>query len=133
MSLDPGETAACFRAEVRDWLAAHMPAEPLPSVDTAAGFARHRDWERELAAARLAVVSWPPEYGGRGASRLHWLIFEEEYYGRGAGAGRPERPVPAGPDAVRARHGRAAGRSAAPDGQGGRHLGASLVGAGCGQ
>ena len=28
-----------FRAEVRDWLAAHVPAEPLPSVDTAEGFA----------------------------------------------------------------------------------------------
>ena len=25
-----------------------MPAEPLPSVDTAKGFARHRDWERDM-------------------------------------------------------------------------------------
>jgi hypothetical protein len=23
-----------FRAEVRDWLAAHVPAEPLPSLDS---------------------------------------------------------------------------------------------------
>ena len=69
-----------FRAEVRGWLRAHRPAAPLPSVDTAAGFARHRAWERELAAARLSVVSWPPRYGGRGASLLEWLVFEEEYY-----------------------------------------------------
>jgi alkylation response protein AidB-like acyl-CoA dehydrogenase len=73
-----------FRAEVRDWLAAHVPAGPLPSVDTAAGFERHREWERELAAARLSVVSWPAEYGGRDASLFDWLAFEEEYYAAGA-------------------------------------------------
>ena len=73
-----------FRAEVRDWLAAHAPATPLPSVDTAEGFELHRGWERELAAARLSVVSWPAEYGGRDASLLEWLAFEEEYYAAGA-------------------------------------------------
>jgi alkylation response protein AidB-like acyl-CoA dehydrogenase len=73
-----------FRAEVRDWLAATVPAQPLPSVDTAEGFARHREWERELAAARLAVVSWPAQYGGRDASLLDWLVFEEEYHAAAA-------------------------------------------------
>ena len=84
MSLDPGEEASEFRAEVREWLRAHVPAEPLPSVDTREGFARHREWERELAAARLSVVSWPEEYGGRDASLLEWLAFEEEYYAAAA-------------------------------------------------
>ena len=73
-----------FRTEVRDWLAAHVPEAPLPSVDTAEGFERHREWERELAAARLSVVSWPAEYGGRDASLLDWLAFEEEYHAAGA-------------------------------------------------
>ena len=73
-----------FRAEVRDWLRAHMPASPLPSVDTAAGFAAHRAWERELAGARLSAVSWPAEYGGRDAPLLQWLAFEEEYWAAGA-------------------------------------------------
>jgi alkylation response protein AidB-like acyl-CoA dehydrogenase len=73
-----------FRAEVRGWLAEHVPADPLPSVDTAEGFARHREWERELAAARLAVVSWPASYGGRDASLLEWLVFEEEYHAAAA-------------------------------------------------
>jgi alkylation response protein AidB-like acyl-CoA dehydrogenase len=90
VSPDPGGPpavgSAAFRAEVRDWLAAHVPAEPLPSVDTAEGFARHRAWERELAAARLAVVSWPAEYGGRGASLLEWLVFEDEYHAAGGPA-----------------------------------------------
>jgi alkylation response protein AidB-like acyl-CoA dehydrogenase len=80
---DPGDAAREFRAEVRDWLAAHVPPEPLPSVDTAEGSARHREWERELAAARLAVVSWPAEYGGRDASLLEWLVFEDEYHAAG--------------------------------------------------
>ena len=32
-------------------------------------------------------MSWPEEYGGRGADYLHWLIFEEEYYRAGAPGG----------------------------------------------
>jgi alkylation response protein AidB-like acyl-CoA dehydrogenase len=75
-----------FRAEVRDWLATHVPDPPLPSLDTAEGFERHRAWERELAAARLAVVSWPARYGGREATLSEWLVFEEEYYAAGAPA-----------------------------------------------
>ena len=75
-----------FRAEVRAWLAEHVPAEPLPSLDTAEGFERHRAWERELAAARLAVVCWPARYGGRDASLAEWLAFEEEYYAAAAPA-----------------------------------------------
>jgi alkylation response protein AidB-like acyl-CoA dehydrogenase len=72
-----------FRAEVAAWLAANLPASPLPSVDTAEGFALHRQWEARLAAAGLAAVSWPAEYGGREASLLEWLVFEEEYHAAG--------------------------------------------------
>jgi len=75
-----------FRAEVRDWLAEHAPATALPSLDTAEGFEAHRAWERSLAAARLAVVTWPARYGGRDASLAEWLVFEEEYYAAGAPA-----------------------------------------------
>ncbi len=73
-----------FRADVREWLEANVPPEPLPSGDTREGFARHLEWERTLFDARWAVVSWPEEYGGRGASLWEWLIFEEEYYRAGA-------------------------------------------------
>jgi alkylation response protein AidB-like acyl-CoA dehydrogenase len=75
-----------FRAEVRAWLRAHVPAAALPSLETEAGFAAHRAWERELYAARLSVVSWPREYGGRAATPLEWLVFEEEYHAAGAPA-----------------------------------------------
>jgi alkylation response protein AidB-like acyl-CoA dehydrogenase len=73
-----------FRAEVRAWLEAHVPRQPLPSFDTAEGFAAHRRWEAELHAGGFAMVPWPIEYGGRGANLLEWLIFEEEYYRAGA-------------------------------------------------
>src|SRR5699024_6628603 len=73
-----------FRDEVRTFLREHVPAEPLPSMDTEEGFAAHREWERTLADARLSVVSWPTEYGGRDATLQQWVIFEEEYYRAGA-------------------------------------------------
>ncbi|GGK93342.1 putative acyl-CoA dehydrogenase FadE [Planomonospora parontospora subsp. parontospora] len=77
-------SAEPFRAEARDWLRTHVPAVPLPSLETAEGFAAHRAWERELYDARLSVVSWPARYGGRDASPLEWLVFEEEYHAAGA-------------------------------------------------
>jgi len=82
-----------FRAEARAWLAEHVPVRPLPSLDTEAGFAAHREWEHELAADRWSVVAWPEEYGGRGASLVEWLIFEEEYW-RAGGPGRPPASTP---------------------------------------
>jgi alkylation response protein AidB-like acyl-CoA dehydrogenase len=68
-----------FRAEIRQWLSDNKPAH-MPVLDSAEGFAAHRAWERRLFDARLSAVSWPQEYGGRGASLWQWLIFEEEYY-----------------------------------------------------
>ena len=73
-----------FRAEARAWLEANVPRPALPSGDTREGFARHLEWERRLFEDRWAVVSWPEEFGGRGASLWQWLIFEEEYYRAGA-------------------------------------------------
>ncbi|MGW5522884.1 acyl-CoA dehydrogenase family protein [Gordonia sp. NPDC003950] len=78
------DAADAFRAEVRAWLADHVPAQPLPSMDTAEGFEAHRQWEATMAADRMSVVSWPEEFGGRDEPLLHWLIFEEEYYRSGA-------------------------------------------------
>ena len=54
------------RQEVRDWLAANLPREPLASYDTREGFEQHREWERKLFDARLSMVIWPEALGGRG-------------------------------------------------------------------
>ncbi|MBX7465514.1 MULTISPECIES: acyl-CoA dehydrogenase family protein [unclassified Streptomyces] len=87
MDLDPTPDQEAFRAEARDWLAAHVPSAPLPSLETEAGFAAHREWEARLSADRWSVVSWPQEYGGRGVDIFRWLVFEEEYFAAG-GPGR---------------------------------------------
>ncbi len=84
MDLFFDDDAEQFRAEVRSWLTDHVPAQPLPSMDTAEGFEAHREWERTMAADRMSVVSWPEEYGGRDVGLLHWVIFVEEYYRAGA-------------------------------------------------
>jgi hypothetical protein len=78
LTYSPAEEA--FRLDARTWLKANVPREPLPSGDTAEGFALHRHWEKRLFEAGWAVVSWPKAYGGREASLVEWLLFEEEYY-----------------------------------------------------
>jgi alkylation response protein AidB-like acyl-CoA dehydrogenase len=84
MDLTWSATEEEFRAEARAWLEANVPQPALPSGDTREGFALHLGWERKLFENRWAVVSWPAEFGGRGASLWEWLIFEEEYYRVGA-------------------------------------------------
>lgn len=84
MDLSLSESELAFQAEARAWLAANVPAEPLPSMDTEAGWKAHQEWEARLAEARWSVVSWPREYSGREASLVEWVVFEEEYYRAGA-------------------------------------------------
>jgi alkylation response protein AidB-like acyl-CoA dehydrogenase len=71
-----------FRKELRGWLAANLTDEVL-----AAGRRRGRDpqtfeilraWDARLADAGWGAVSWPQEYGGRGATVLEQLAFAEE-------------------------------------------------------
>jgi len=83
LSYTPEQQA--FRAEVRAWLEAHVPAHPLEHYDaTRAGFEAHRAWEATLKSGDWGMVTWPDEYGGRGLDLIQWLIFEEEYYRAGA-------------------------------------------------
>ena len=84
MDLTLTEAEQRFRSAARSWLEANVPESPLPSLDTAEGFEAHRAWEHKLHAGGWAVVSWPELYGGKSASLVEWLIFEEEYYRVGA-------------------------------------------------
>ncbi len=80
MRLDYTEKQKNFRAEVRQWMAANVPTEPLKSFDTAEGFEQHRSWEAKLNEGRWSAVTWPQELGGRSCDLVDWLIFEEEYW-----------------------------------------------------
>jgi len=84
MDLTFDEAAEDFRAEVRGFLTAHTADFPTESYDTAAGFEQHRRWDKVLFDAGLSVITWPEEYGGRDASLLQWIVFEEEYFRAGA-------------------------------------------------
>lgn len=84
MELTFSKEQQSFRHEVRQWLATNVPKQKLPTYDTKEGFELHRQWEKKLFEAKLSMVMWPTEYGGRGSDLIDWLIFEEEYYGAGA-------------------------------------------------
>src|SRR6202048_2967172 len=84
MDLDFDEQTEEFRAEVRQFLTANRDSSPTKSYDTADGFEQHRLWDRVLFDAGLSVITWPEKYGGRDASLLQWVVFEEEYFRAGA-------------------------------------------------
>ena len=74
LTLSPEEEA--FRDELRAWVAEHHPGRE-PEGDEAA-FQFRRDWQKQLYDAGWAGVSWPREYGGRGATLVEQAIFNEE-------------------------------------------------------
>lgn len=84
---------AALRAEVRDWMAAHLAGRFAPlkhrgyAGDGDALPELRKDWERELAGGRWTCPGWPAEWGGRGLSVAEQVAFQEEY----AQAGGPGR------------------------------------------
>lgn len=84
MDLNYDDATREFRDEVRDFLAANKASFPTKSYDTAEGFEQHRIWDRVLFDAGLSVIAWPKKYGGRDATLLQWVVYEEEYFRAGA-------------------------------------------------
>jgi alkylation response protein AidB-like acyl-CoA dehydrogenase len=84
MDLHYDDQTCAFRDEVRAFLAANAASFPTESYDTAEGFEQHRHWDRVLFDAGLSVIAWPRKYGGRDATLLQWVVFEEEYFRAGA-------------------------------------------------
>jgi alkylation response protein AidB-like acyl-CoA dehydrogenase len=76
MDLTPSSPEQAFRDELRAWLAANHPG-PEPDGDVA-GFEFRRAWQRRLHEDGWAGVSWPKEYGGRGATLVEQAIYNEE-------------------------------------------------------
>lgn len=74
-----------FRHQVRAWLHDHVAGEFAAlggrggSGDETYGFETRLQWEKVLAADGWTCLGWPTEYGGRGASIAHQVIFNEEY------------------------------------------------------
>jgi alkylation response protein AidB-like acyl-CoA dehydrogenase len=74
LTLSPNEQA--FSDELRSWLAENHPGEE-PTGDEAAWEFRV-EWQQRLHAAGYAGLSWPQEFGGRGATLVEQAIFGEE-------------------------------------------------------
>jgi alkylation response protein AidB-like acyl-CoA dehydrogenase len=74
LTLSPAEEK--FRDELRAWLDANNPGrEPAGDEDA---FEFRRAWQRRVHEAGWAGVSWPTQYGGRGATLIEQAIFNEE-------------------------------------------------------
>jgi len=74
LTLSPSEQA--FRDELRAWLEENHPGEEPKGENEAFEF--RRTWQRRLHEAGYAGLSWPKEYGGRGATLVEQAIFGEE-------------------------------------------------------
>ncbi len=74
LTLSPNEQA--FRDELRGWLADNLPGEE-PTGDEA-GFEFRVAWQKKLHEAGYAGVSWPEQFGGRGATLIEQAIYGEE-------------------------------------------------------
>src|SRR5262245_53038578 len=77
MDLTLNQSEAAFRDEVRSWLEQNHPG-PGPQGDEAAEFEFRRQWQRKLHEGGWAGLSWPEEYGGRGATLIEQSIFNQE-------------------------------------------------------
>ena len=82
MHLDYTPEQERLRAELRAYFAGLMTAERRAALATADGEygngQAYREVVRQLGRDGWLALSWPPEYGGRGASLLDQLIFTDE-------------------------------------------------------
>ncbi|HTY57072.1 MAG TPA: acyl-CoA dehydrogenase family protein, partial [Candidatus Binataceae bacterium] len=72
-----------FRKEFRTWLDANLPKDLAHGQldffdDTGEDWERRVAWHRKMHAAGWVGISWPKEYGGRGASLMQNIIYNQE-------------------------------------------------------
>lgn len=84
LNLTPDETR--FRDELRAWLTANVPTDwdEKREETLEARFDYLKAWQRKLYDGGWAGISWPKEFGGRGASHMQQAIFYEEMARAGA-------------------------------------------------
>ena len=80
MDLNDTPEQAQYRDKVRSWLEAHKDEAPSRSgsSEDKAYIDSRRAWQRELAEAGLAGVTWPREYGGQGLGPIEQVTVNQE-------------------------------------------------------
>ncbi len=79
LNLTPAELK--FRDELRAWLCANVPSDwekHRTEDEMRERFEFLRAWQKKVYQAGWAGISWPKEYGGRGAPLMEQVIFTEE-------------------------------------------------------
>jgi alkylation response protein AidB-like acyl-CoA dehydrogenase len=78
---------AAFRAALRAWLDANLTddlkvedAQDQRIAPDRPTFEKRIAWQKKMHAAGWVGISWPKEYGGRGAGFMQQVIFDEEYF-----------------------------------------------------
>ena len=81
MDLSYSADELAFRNEVRDWLAAHLPADIRDKVTGYRALTKddYVRWHKILAAKGWAVPHWPVEWGGTGWNITQRYIYDEEF------------------------------------------------------
>lgn len=85
MDFNDTQAEAQFRAEARQFLAAHMPrrAKDASSVrqrydESDDAIAKAKAWQHKKAEAGFAGITWDKRWGGRGGTPMQHIIFHEE-------------------------------------------------------
>lgn len=98
MNFDDTPQEAAFRTQARAWIAANAPKELEAELSQpTVGRIRLRNhdilevskaWQKKKADAGWACLHWPKEYGGRGATPIERVIWQQEegVYGKLEGA-----------------------------------------------
>ncbi|MPY93312.1 MAG: acyl-CoA dehydrogenase [Acidimicrobiia bacterium] len=87
MELTYPPEAEVFRAQVRAWLEANLPAgwfEEGFDLSDGERAAFNEAWPAKLFEGRWICASWPTEYGGRGLTPWEGLVLTEEFNRAGA-------------------------------------------------
>ncbi len=82
MDLTYPPEAEAFRAEVRSWLEANLPADWSDKESSMTPEEREQfnaQWTKKLSEGGWICASWPTEYGGRGLSIMESVVLSEEF------------------------------------------------------
>lgn len=77
MRLSDSREQSAFRARLREWLRAHVPATG-PGQPRVWEAEELRTWSKALYEAGYAGITWPTAHGGRGLSPAYQAIYAEE-------------------------------------------------------
>ncbi len=88
MNFDDTPQEAAFRAEAKAWIAANAPKQyedelrksslGRTALKNANILEVAKAWQKKKADAGWACLHWPKEYGGRGASPIERVIWQQE-------------------------------------------------------